>query len=40
VRRAFADVGYTGFITAEGRGGNEKHLRDVAARMTKIARGE
>jgi hexulose-6-phosphate isomerase len=39
VRRAFAEVGYTGFITAEVRGGNEKHLRDVAARMTKIGRG-
>lgn len=40
VRRALADVGYTGWITAELRGGDEAYLREVAARMDKIMAGE
>ncbi len=40
VRRALAEVGYTGFITCELAGGNEEYLRDVSARMSRIAVGE
>jgi len=40
VRRALAEVGYTGFLTCELKGGNEKYLRDVSARMSRIAAGE
>ena len=40
VRRALAEVGYTGYITCELSGGNEKYLRDVSDRMSKIAVGE
>jgi L-ribulose-5-phosphate 3-epimerase len=40
VRRALAEVGYTGFITCELQGGDEAYLRDVSARMSRIAIGE
>jgi len=40
VRCALAEVGYTGFLTCELSGGNEKYLRDVSDRMSKIAVGE
>ncbi len=36
VRRALDDIGYTGWITAELKGGNEKYLTDLAKRMDKI----
>jgi L-ribulose-5-phosphate 3-epimerase len=40
VRRAFAEIGFTGFGTAELAGGDESYLTDVSARMTKIFTGE
>ena len=40
VRRALAEVGYTGFVTCELGGGDETYLRDVAARMSRIGVGE
>jgi len=36
VRKALAEVGYTGWATAEVGGGDEKWLADVAARMDKV----
>jgi L-ribulose-5-phosphate 3-epimerase len=39
VRRAFADIGYTGFMTTELSGGDEAYLRDVSARVDKILAG-
>lgn len=40
VRRALAEVGFQGFMTAELRPGDEDYLRDVSNRMTRIAQGE
>jgi hexulose-6-phosphate isomerase len=40
VRKAFAEVGYKGWITAEIDGGDEAYLTDVAQRMDKISAGE
>ena len=40
VRRAFTDIGYTGYMTTELGGGNEAYLRDVSSRVDKILAGE
>ena len=40
VRRAFADVGYSGWFTAELGGGDAEYLKDVAKRMDRIIAGE
>lgn len=39
VRRAFAEIGYTGFMTTEVGGGDEVYLRDVRTRVDKIFAG-
>jgi hexulose-6-phosphate isomerase len=39
VRRAFTEIGYTGYMTTELGGGNEAYLRDVSARVDKILAG-
>lgn len=39
VRRALDDIGYKGFMTAELPGGDEKYLRDVSERMSRIIEG-
>jgi L-ribulose-5-phosphate 3-epimerase len=39
VRRAFAEIGYTGFMTTEVGGGDEAYLRDVRTRVDKIFAG-
>ncbi len=39
VRAALLEVGYAGWITAELGGGDEKYLREVSTRMTKIIEG-
>lgn len=40
VRKAFSEVGYSGFVTAELGAGDEAYLRDVAARMDMIIGGK
>jgi hexulose-6-phosphate isomerase len=40
VRKAFADVGYTGWVTAELDDGDAAYLKDVAARMDRFIAGE
>lgn len=39
VRRAFAEIGYTGFMTTELGGGDEAYLRDVSRRVDEILAG-
>ena len=39
VRKAFAEIGYTGFMNTELGGGDEAYLRDVSARVDKIIAG-
>ena len=39
VRRAFAEIGYTGYMTTELGGGDEAYLRDVSQRFDKILAG-
>jgi hexulose-6-phosphate isomerase len=39
VREALADVGYSGWATAEVHGGDETRLKDVAARMERVLNG-
>jgi len=39
VRKAFADVGYTGWATTELEGGDESYLRDVVKRVDKLVLG-
>lgn len=39
VRRAFAEIGFTGFMNTELGGGDEAYLRDVSARVDKIIAG-
>lgn len=39
VRRAFAEIGYTSYMTTELGGGDEAYLRDVVARFDKILAG-
>jgi len=40
VRRALEEVGYTGFLTAELRGGGEAYLRDLSSRIDLIIAGQ
>jgi hexulose-6-phosphate isomerase len=40
VRRAFAEVGYTGFLTTELGAGDEKYLRDLSQRIDLILAGK
>ena len=40
IRRAFSDIGYSGYMSAELRGGDEAYLRDVSGRMDKIIAGQ
>ncbi len=40
VRKAFDEVGYTGWVTAEVRGGDEKYVMEVSARMDRIFAGQ
>jgi hexulose-6-phosphate isomerase len=39
VRKAFADVGYTGYATTELEGGDEAYLRDVGKRVDRLVLG-
>lgn len=39
VRKALADIGYSGWAAAEVAGGDEARLRDVAARMDRVLHG-
>lgn len=39
VRKAFAEAGYEGFVTAELPGGDEAYLRDLSERISKISAG-
>jgi len=39
VRKALADVGYTGWATTEVEGGNEAYLRDLRERVDKLVLG-
>jgi hexulose-6-phosphate isomerase len=39
VRKAFADVGYTGYVTTELEGGDEAYLRDVGQRVDRLVLG-
>jgi hexulose-6-phosphate isomerase len=39
VRKAFADVGYTGYATTELEGGDEAYLRDVSRRVDRLVLG-
>jgi L-ribulose-5-phosphate 3-epimerase len=40
VRKAFREIGFTGYMTTELNGGDEAYLRDVSARVDKILGGE
>lgn len=40
VRRAFADIGYTGWMTTEIEGGEAAYLKDVAARVDRFLAGQ
>ncbi len=40
VRKAFKEVGYTGFVTPELAGGDEKYLRDLSKRIDLIEAGQ
>lgn len=40
VRKAIAEIGFSGFLTVELAGGDEVYLRDVSARVDKIFAGE
>ena len=40
VRRALAEISYSGWITAELGGGDDAYLRDVSSRMDKIIAGK
>jgi hexulose-6-phosphate isomerase len=39
VRQAFADIGYTGYVTAELNGGDEAYLRDLSRRVDRLILG-
>jgi L-ribulose-5-phosphate 3-epimerase len=39
VRQAFADVGYTGYVTTELDSGNEAYLRDLSKRVDRLVLG-
>lgn len=40
VRRAFRDIGYHGWFSAEVRGGDEAYLQELSRRMDKFVAGE
>jgi L-ribulose-5-phosphate 3-epimerase len=40
VRKAFAEVGYAGWITAEIEGGDAAYLKDVVARLDRFFAGQ
>ncbi len=40
VRKAFAEVGYTSYVTPELAGGDEKYLKDLSERIDKIEAGQ
>jgi hexulose-6-phosphate isomerase len=40
VRKAFDEIGYNGYITAEIEGGDAAYLKNVVARLDRIAAGE
>jgi L-ribulose-5-phosphate 3-epimerase len=40
VRKALAEIGYSGWVTAEVKSGDENYLRDLSARMDKFLAGE
>ncbi len=40
VRKALAETGYSGWVTAEVRSGDEDYLRDLSTRMDKFIAGE
>ena len=40
VRQSLAEVGYSGWIRAEIRGGDANYLREVSARMDRILNGQ
>jgi L-ribulose-5-phosphate 3-epimerase len=39
VRKAFAEVGYAGYVTTELEGGDESYLRDVSQRVDRLVLG-
>jgi L-ribulose-5-phosphate 3-epimerase len=39
VRKAFTDVGYTGYVTTELEGGDESYLREVSKRVDRLVLG-
>ena len=39
IRKAFADIGYTGYATTELEGGDEAYLRDVGQRVDRLVLG-
>ncbi len=40
VRKALAETGYNGWVTAEVRGGDENYVKEVSARLDKIFAGQ
>jgi hexulose-6-phosphate isomerase len=40
VRKALAEVGYTGYVTTEIRGGDAAYLKDVSSRVDRFLAGE
>ena len=40
VSKALKEIGYTGWVTAEVKGGDEAYLKDLSARMDKFIAGE
>jgi len=40
VRRALSEVGYSGWVTAEVRGGDENYVKEVSARIDRILAGQ
>jgi hexulose-6-phosphate isomerase len=40
VRRAFADIGYSGYVTTEVAGGDAAYLKDLAGRVDRFLAGE
>lgn len=40
VRRALADIGYSGYVTTEVAGGDEAYLADLAARVDRVLSGQ
>lgn len=40
VRKAFEEIGYNGYITAEIDGGDAAYMKDVAARLERISAGQ